>query len=78
MSAQLKPTQLEDGGIDAGLLLLVATTPPDRVWGHREIAYVCGCSRTMIWLIEQAALRKLAKTLERRGCRNMAQVLNSR
>ena len=59
-----------DGGIDAGLLLLMSTPAPgDGVWSHREIAYVCGCSRSYIWLLEQQALENLREALIRRGFR---------
>lgn len=56
--------------IDSGLLLLMSTPAPEnRVWTHDEIAYVCGCSRSYIWLLEQRALRKLRRALIQRGLR---------
>jgi hypothetical protein len=75
VSACLKQ-ELEDGGVDAGLLMLVATTSPERPWTHREIAYVCGCSRTNIWLIEQAAWRKIKRELRRRGFRDLTSLMS--
>jgi hypothetical protein len=67
--------QYPDGGIDAGLLLLCATTPPLKRWTLVEIAFVCGCSRTNIWLIEQNALRKLRRSLSRRD--DVKELLNA-
>lgn len=59
--------ELEDGGIDGGLFLLSLITPPGVVLTLSEIAYVCGCSRANIYLIEREAKRKLRLALERRG-----------
>lgn len=68
MSCEPRHLVTPDGEIDAGLLLLMSTPAPDGgVWSHREIAYVCGCSRSYIWLLEQRALRKLRRTLTQRG-----------
>lgn len=55
--------ELQDGGIDVGLTLLLAVTPRGVTRTHGEIAYVCGCTRNAIWIIEQRALRKLRHPL---------------
>jgi hypothetical protein len=59
--------ELEDGGIDAGLFLLSLITPRGMVLTQAEIAYVCGCSKANIYLLEKAAKEKLRQSLERRG-----------
>lgn len=59
--------RLHDGSIDAGLHLLEVARPPGRTYSAEEIAYVCGCSRSNIWLIERRALGKLRRQFERRG-----------
>lgn len=53
------PREMEDGGVDAGLLMLEATAQPGRVYTIDEIAYVCGCSRGLVWYLEQEAIKKL-------------------
>ena len=59
-----------DGSIDAGLTLLLARAAQDgRIYSHREIAEVCGCSWQFIWQTEQRALKKLKQALEARGVR---------
>lgn len=50
-----------DGSVDAGLILLMSVGPPGRCWSQEEIAQVCGCSRTMIWQLENRALQKLRR-----------------
>jgi hypothetical protein len=52
--------QMEDGGIDAGLLMLMLyACATGRKFSHREIAYVCGWDRSSVWLVEQEAIKKL-------------------
>lgn len=50
---------LVDGGIDAGLHLLLLATPPGIERERKEIAFVCGCTEEMIGKIERDAIRKL-------------------
>jgi len=49
----------KDGSIDAGLLMLSLVTPRGVCLTQEEIAFVCGCSRGNIWLIEKQAMEKL-------------------
>ncbi len=58
---------LIDGGLDAGLTLLAAITPPGVELSLAEIAFVCGCNKQDIWYIENRARRKLKAEFERRG-----------
>lgn len=58
---------LEDGGLDAGLIILSAVTPPGMIRTSEEIAFVCGCNRQDIWHIENRALRKIKAEFEKRG-----------
>lgn len=58
---------LTDGGIDAGLLVLSAVTPPGVELTQEEIAAVCGCSRGYIWWLEKRAKQKIKREFERRG-----------
>ena len=61
---------MSDGDIDAGLLLLsTMPAPGNRPWTHDEIAYVCGCSRSYIWLLEKSGIKKLRREITRRGLR---------
>lgn len=53
--------KIEDGSIDAGLLVLLAETPPGIELSAEEIAFVCGCSRACIWQIENRAMKKLRR-----------------
>lgn len=55
-----------DGSIDAGLLLLALTTPRGIQYTQGEIAEVCGCSKSLIFHIEQRALAKLRDEIRRR------------
>lgn len=48
-----------DGSLLAGLRLAAAVSRPGQRWSHRDLAYVCGVSRTWIYLIERQALRKI-------------------
>ncbi len=74
MSAQIQDTniteeaenKLLDGSIDAGLFILEAITPRGVTLTQEEIAYVCGCSKGYIWLLEKQALQKLRKSPEAR------------
>lgn len=59
--------EIEDGGIDAGLLTLEAIFPEGAELSLREIAAVCGCRMQNIWYIEQRALKKLRQAFEERG-----------
>jgi transcriptional regulator len=54
----------DDGSIDAGLLLLAAVTPRGVTWTQEEIAFVCGCSRGYIWLLEKQARAKIRQKFE--------------
>ena len=58
---------LEDGGLDAGLMVLSAVTPRGVERSLEEIAFVCGCNRQDIWHIENRAKRKIKAELEKRG-----------
>jgi hypothetical protein len=58
---------LEDGGLDAGLLVLSAVTPPGVEWTQEEIAFVCGCNRQDIHHIEHRARKKIKAEFEKRG-----------
>ncbi|HEY9282349.1 MAG TPA: hypothetical protein VIP46_02745 [Pyrinomonadaceae bacterium] len=54
--------EMEDGGIDAGLLVLslyVAQT--GRQFSYREIAFVCGWDRSSVYLLEKRAIDKLKR-----------------
>jgi hypothetical protein len=55
--------EIEDGSIEAGLLCLRAfqAENPGVVLKLDEIAYVCGCSDSLIVLIEQQALKRVRK-----------------
>lgn len=64
--------RLEDGKIDAGLLLLLLTTPRGVTRTQGEIAYVCGCSLQNIQAIERNALKKLKRAFARRGVKGAA------
>lgn len=55
--------EMKDGGIGAGLMLLALATPPGHTRTAEEIAEVCGCSRSLIWNIENRALKKLQTRL---------------
>lgn len=57
--------EIDDGGIDAGLLILLETASPERELTQRDIAFVCGCSIGYIWNLEKQALQKLRKGFER-------------
>jgi len=75
MSAQLKEDDYEinyeDGSIDAGLILLMAATPPGVVRTVEEIAFVCGCSRARIWQLEKRAKDKLKRKFLQHGLRGV-------
>jgi hypothetical protein len=58
---------LEDGGLDAGLMLLSAITPEGVERAHAEIAFVCGCNHQDIWHIENRAKKKLKAEFKKRG-----------
>jgi hypothetical protein len=53
--------QVVDGSIEAGLICLTAwrAENPGHSLSRDEIAFVCGCCDTLIWRIENAALKKL-------------------
>lgn len=61
--------EMEDGGIDAGLLMLELLSPPGRRYTVREIAEVCGTSRGTIFFLERSARKKIEEALARRGLR---------
>lgn len=56
---------LEDGSIDAGLVILDAVRAPGQRLTQEEIAHVCGCSRGYIWLLEKTAREKLQRRFSR-------------
>jgi len=60
------PEELRDGGTDAGLLLLSLVTPRGVELSQGEIAFVCGCSKAYIYLVEKRAKEKLRRALMRR------------
>jgi DNA-directed RNA polymerase sigma subunit (sigma70/sigma32) len=65
-----QPTSIEemaDGGIDAGLTMLALSAEDGRTYSQEEIAEVCGCSRQLIYYLEQRALRKLRRGFKSRG-----------
>jgi hypothetical protein len=64
------PCELRDGSIDAGLYLL-DITGKGKFMTDREIAFVCGCSRQLVWQIERAAIAKLASALRLQGLREL-------
>lgn len=55
---------IEDGSIDAGLLVLDITRKVNREYTRQEIAEICGCTPQFIAYLELKALRKMKKTLE--------------
>lgn len=59
--------KLEDGGLDAGLMILSAVTPPGVERTLAEIAFVCGCNRQDIFHIERRAKQKMKAEFEKRG-----------
>jgi hypothetical protein len=62
-ASEIKPP---DGSIDAGLFVLSLVTPRGVELTQGEIAFVCGCSKGLIYWIEKSAKRKLALALKRR------------
>lgn len=54
-----------DGSIDAGLFLL--KSKHGRPLSLDEIAFVCGCSRSTIWMIEKRAMYKVKKKIQDLG-----------
>ena len=53
-------SDIEDGSVDAGLLLMSITPKPDGgQWSSKDVARVCGVSGTYIRMLEQSAMRKL-------------------
>lgn len=65
-SSNQHPEQFLDGSIDAGLWLLERVIPRGVILTQDEIAYVCGCSRGYIWLLEKSAKEKLRRVIARR------------
>lgn len=59
--------ELQDGSIDAGLYILEKVTPRGVRLTQEEIAFVCGCSKGYIYLLEKQAREKLRREFERRG-----------
>lgn len=55
--------QIADGSIEAGLLCLSLwlCRHPGVTLTRREIAYVCGCSDSLIYALEQTALKRIRK-----------------
>jgi len=58
-------SEIRDGSIDAGLILLEKVTAPGQTWTQEEIAIACGCSRGYIWFLEKQALQKLRQHFHR-------------
>lgn len=52
---------------DIGLSVLLAVRMPGETLTQREIADICGCSRTTIFNIEKSALKKIRQYFKRRG-----------
>lgn len=69
--------ELIDGGVDAGLHLLALVTPRGVEWTQEEIAYVCGCSKGYIYLLEKTAMQKLRRVCEARKLRERVDALLS-
>lgn len=49
--------------VDIGLEVIMRISPPGYTWTHRDIAYVCGCSKNYIYEIEYRAKRKLRRNI---------------
>jgi hypothetical protein len=62
--------QIEDGSIDAGLLLL-SRHPMADSFTFEQIAYVCGCSKANIQRYESNGLKKLKAAFEKIGAENL-------
>lgn len=60
-------TEIRDGSVDAGLLVLSLVSPRGVEWTQQEIAFVCGCSAQNIQDIEYRAMRKIRHELQQRG-----------
>jgi hypothetical protein len=58
LTAPRNVARLRDGGIDAGLFLLELVTLRGMELTQEEIAFVCGCSRGYIFLLEKSAREK--------------------
>lgn len=71
--AKLK-RQNADGGLDAGLECLAAFAKPGQSFSHRQIAYVCGCSRGWIFLLEKQALQRIREALRKKLQLNYGQM----
>lgn len=56
-------SEIKDGGIDAGLILLTywCNEHPGVTLTRDQIAFVCGCSDSFIYALQERALRKLNK-----------------
>ena len=59
--------RLADGSIDAGLYLLSLAAPRDIELSLADIAFVCGCSPTVIKRLEASAIRKLKRRFKNDG-----------
>lgn len=62
--------EIEDGGMDAGLMMFSLATPRGVTRSLGEIAEVCDCKKQTIWNIEKRALAKLKAEFERRRLQN--------
>jgi hypothetical protein len=49
--------------IDLGLAILSARARPGERYSYEEIAAFCGCSKTLIQIIEARAIRKISNLL---------------
>jgi transcriptional regulator len=52
--------------IDLGLDVILAVSRPGQRWPTRDIAYVCGCTNTNIFIIEKRALKKIRERMRRK------------
>jgi hypothetical protein len=52
--------------IDLGLAVLCIITPPGVSWTMRDIADICGCTKTEIETIQRSASRKFLRVAKAR------------
>jgi transcriptional regulator len=50
---------------DAALEVIATVMRPGEILGQREIAEICGCSRSLIHQIEKKALRKIRERMRK-------------
>jgi len=56
-----------DKDIDIGLSVCLAVRRPGETLSLRDIAHICGYSRTSVFNVEKRALNKLRRELKRRN-----------